>query len=274
MSGSQEKPTGIRRYGIPPYGVVLLHGGPGAPGSMAPVARELGRTVGVLEPLQSADSLEGQIEELKTQLGDAIGIDLVGSSWGAVLALFFAARFPGIVRQLVLIGSAVFDVESSNKCRALRQERLPGEIKAKVEELSGRLRTSSEIHANAILLELHELTFGADCFDPITRDDETIVAQYLINQRVWNDFKVLRDSDRLKSEFAKVKAPTVVIHGDYDPHPIEGVVPFLKSCLPKIDVFVLEQCGHLPWLERRAKDQFYKILKDSLRGGRSKDFRS
>ena len=42
----------IREYGSAGPMVVLLHGGPGAPGYMAPVARELADSFRVLEPLQ------------------------------------------------------------------------------------------------------------------------------------------------------------------------------------------------------------------------------
>ena len=54
----------LRIYGNKPFSVAVIHGGPGAPGEMAPVARELASVKGVLEPLQTADSLEGQVDEL------------------------------------------------------------------------------------------------------------------------------------------------------------------------------------------------------------------
>ena len=82
----------LRTYGQPPFTVAVLHGGPGAPGSMAPVARKLAANWGVLEPLQTATSLAGQIEELRTVLRDYghLPITLIGSSWGAMLG-FMAA---------------------------------------------------------------------------------------------------------------------------------------------------------------------------------------
>ncbi len=51
----------LRKYGRAPYTVAIVHGGPGAPGDMAPVARELSTTYGVLEPLQTEETLNGQI---------------------------------------------------------------------------------------------------------------------------------------------------------------------------------------------------------------------
>ena len=55
-------------YGERPYHVAIVHGGAGAPGSIAPVARELSKAAGVLEPMQTKSTLEGQIEELRDVL--------------------------------------------------------------------------------------------------------------------------------------------------------------------------------------------------------------
>ena len=101
----------LRTYGQRPYGVAVIHGGPGAPGEMAPVARELSKSVGVMEPLQTKKTLEGQVRELFaviTKHGD-IPVTLVGWSWGAWLGFIVAARHPTLVKKLVLIGSGAFE---------------------------------------------------------------------------------------------------------------------------------------------------------------------
>lgn len=54
----------LRCYGKAPYRVAVIHGGPGAPGEMAPVARELSSLCGILEPLQTKTTIQGQLEEL------------------------------------------------------------------------------------------------------------------------------------------------------------------------------------------------------------------
>src|SRR5258708_22341688 len=101
----------LRLYGQPPFTVAVLHGGPGAPGTMAPVARELAAEWGVLEPLQTADSLDGQVEELRAALGERadLPVTLIGSSWGAMLGYIFAARYPAHVRRLIFVGSGVYE---------------------------------------------------------------------------------------------------------------------------------------------------------------------
>jgi pimeloyl-ACP methyl ester carboxylesterase len=75
----------LRSYGQPPFRVAVIHGGPGAPGEMAPVARALALQRGLVGPIQTATSLVGQIEELRTTLerhGER-PVTLIGYSWGA-----------------------------------------------------------------------------------------------------------------------------------------------------------------------------------------------
>ena len=101
----------LRKYGKSPFSVVVVHGGPGAAGEMAPVAHKLKSGWGVLEPLQTEASLEGQIEELRTVLeenGDP-PVTLVGFSWGAWLSFIFAANYPAFVKKLILVASGPFE---------------------------------------------------------------------------------------------------------------------------------------------------------------------
>ena len=91
----------LRIYGAPPFSIAVIHGGPGAAGEMAPVARELAVSCGGLEPIQTATSLEGQVEELKNVLENEAGlpVTLVGFSWGAWFSFIIAARYPPIINN-------------------------------------------------------------------------------------------------------------------------------------------------------------------------------
>ena len=77
--------NGFRIHGKPPFSIAVVHGGPGAAGEMAAVASELRSRWGILEPFQSAGSLEGQVEELKKVLVEHadLPVTLLGYSWGA-----------------------------------------------------------------------------------------------------------------------------------------------------------------------------------------------
>ena len=57
-----------RNYGEGPMCAVAVHGGPGAPGSVASLCRGLSSLHGTVEPFQSAMTVDGQVEELHRQI--------------------------------------------------------------------------------------------------------------------------------------------------------------------------------------------------------------
>lgn len=83
----------VRLHGNAPYKTVLIHGGPGAAGSLRNCAEELSRLTesGIVEALQSQYSIAGLIEKLYLQITEYCQEKptLIGHSWGAWLAVFF-----------------------------------------------------------------------------------------------------------------------------------------------------------------------------------------
>src|SRR5438128_234023 len=114
-----------RAHGQPPYRVVVVHGGPGAAGDLFAVARHLATGRGVLEPMQTAASVAGQVSELTTHIERQTDppVILIGHSWGAWLAALVAAEHPDLVRKLILVGSGAFEEKYVPMLRARRMER-------------------------------------------------------------------------------------------------------------------------------------------------------
>ena len=56
----------------------------------------------------------------------------------------------------------------------------------------------------------------------------------------------------------------VAIHGDTDPHPADGVQIPLEAVLKDFQFILLKNCGHKPWIERRAREEFFRILDKEL----------
>lgn len=245
----------LRIYGNPPFKVAVIHGGPGVPGEMAPVARELSKTRGVLEPLQTKSTIKGQLQELKSVL-NANGnppITLIGHSWGAMLSFVFAAQNPSFVKKLILVSSAVFEDVYAIDIMNTRFNRLSKEEREGINTLSKILNDPNGKDKSKTFTRLGELISKADSYDPIPCKSEIIECRYDIYKNVWKEAEELRGSGGLIALGKNIQCPVVAIHGDYDPHPAEGIESPLSSVLKDFRFVLLENCGHYPWLERSAR---------------------
>jgi pimeloyl-ACP methyl ester carboxylesterase len=117
---------------------------------------------------------------------------------------------------------------------------------------------------NAALARLAGLFTRVDACDPLTLDMEVLEVRHDINQSVWNEARKLRMSGELLELGRRIECPVVAIHGDYDPHPAEGVRVPLSSVLRDFRFFLLKGCGHTPWIERRVRQEFFEMLKREL----------
>lgn len=256
----------LRKYGKAPFKIAVIHGGPGAPGQMAPVARELSANWGVLEPLQTATSLKGQVLELKDLLEEngELPVTLIGSSWGAMLSFIFSARYPSFITKIMLIGSGVYEERYAVNILKTRLSRLDETERMEAHSMMEAINDPTVQDKNSPMAELGRLFIKTDSYNPLTLDSEVRECQYHLHKSVWQEAKGLRRSGKLLELGKQVRCPVVAIHGDYDPHPSEGVKRPLSLILKRFHFFLLKNCGHYPWIEREARDEFYKILKDEL----------
>lgn len=255
-----------RIYGKAPYDTAVVHGGPGAPGEMAPVARELSRTRGVLEPLQTRASLAEQGKELKSLLEDHadLPVTLIGYSWGAILSFIFTADNPACVRKLILVSSGVFADTYIRRIKKNRLSRLSERERARMDALLQVLNDSSTGDKDVPFAEMGELISKADSYDSLPHDSEVITFQHDIFEAVWKDAEVLRSGGELLEMGRRITCPVVAIHGDFDPHPWEGIRTPLAEVIRDFRFVLLEKCGHHPWYEKYARDRFYAVLEKEL----------
>lgn len=159
----------LRVYGKKPYRIVVVHGGPGAPGEMAPVAKELSSLNGVLEPLQTKNYVEGQVQELHNVLeenGD-LAVVLIGYSWGAWLSFIVTARYPVLVRKLILIGSGAFEAKYAANIVGDRLNRLSEEERIEALNLIETINDPATGNKDKPMARLGALFNRADTFDPL-----------------------------------------------------------------------------------------------------------
>lgn len=255
-----------RKYGNPPFNIIIVHGGPGAPGEVAPVARQLASRHGVLEPFQTAFSIKGQVDELYGIIEEAGNppVTLIGWSWGAWLSFIFTAENPMLVKKLILIDSGPFDKDSAREIMATRLGRMDEDGKFETLAVMKALDGPDTGTRDLFLARLGELTARADTYDSLPHPCEVLEYQYDVYEKIWTEAAELRDSGKLLELGDKIECPVVAIHGDYDPHPYQGVEDPLSGILSDFKFTLIEKCGHYPWLERKARDQFFEALRSEL----------
>ena len=255
-----------RTWGKPPYKVAVVHGGPGLPGSVAPIARELSKDTGVIEVLETKDSVEGQIEELAGVLKEHADfpVILVGHSWGAVLSYMTAARYPTLVKKLIIIGMPALEMKDRPDYTPIWLSRLPEKERVEFLSLEKSVWDGEEGDKSEDMGILHRLTAKADSYAFVSEKDEVLEYQFGINKSVGTEFHEILKTTELLDIGGKIKCPVVAIHGDYDLRLASVMADPLSDIIKDFKLVLLEKCGHYPWMEKFARDKFYEVLRKEL----------
>ncbi|HEY3250278.1 MAG TPA: alpha/beta hydrolase [Ignavibacteria bacterium] len=256
----------VRLYGNSPYNIAVLHGGPGAAGEMAPVAKSLAAKFGVLEPLQTEKSVYGQIQELHSQINEfgELPITLIGYSWGAWLAYMFASLYPDIVKKLILVSAPAFEEKYSADIFNERLKRLSAAEQEETLKLRELIKDPENINLNNDFERFGELISKADSFDELPDRETVITFNPEVHQLVWSQAHTLRINGKIIEFAALIKCPVVAIHGTHDPHLVDGVKLPLSAALTNFRLVLLEKCGHTPWREKYVRDKFFEVLESEL----------
>jgi len=256
-----------KKHGPAPYRLIVLHGGPGAPGQASTLAKELSSKRGVIEHLQRGSSIEELKSELKTiidheTMGSAV---LVGHSWGAWLAWIFAAAYPEKVDGLILVSAGAFEEKYNQNLNEIRLNRLSPTLRKEAVNLMQKIMQSpTDSLSSEWFSKFGELMEQADSYNTIKKKQEKPHSQPQQYLNLWPEAERLRKTGRLIAMASNINCSVISIHGDYDPHPAEGVKKPLEKRLDDFRFIQLKNCGHYPWKEKEARKVFYQKLKDVL----------
>jgi pimeloyl-ACP methyl ester carboxylesterase len=261
------------KYGEKNYNTAVIHGGPGAPGSVAAIAVELSKDYGVLEPIQTKTTISGLILELHEifDTHSILPVTLIGHSWGAWLSYIFASSYPSMVKKLILVGAGPFKDEYVPEIEKNRLSRLSETEKSEYIDLSTQLGSGEVIvnrdESDRMLKRFSQLVIKSDTYSFLENESEeynTIPTDALMYNSIWNEASEMRKTGQLISLGKKIQCHVTAIHGDYDPHPAEGVKAVLSKTIRTFEFYLLEKCGHYPWKEKYARNDFYNILRNTM----------
>lgn len=257
----------VREYGTAGPWVIAVHGGPGAMGGMAPVARGLEGRFRVLEPWQRRSGEEPltvarHVADLHQMLqGRCEGRRpaLVGHSWGAMLALAYAAVYADETGPIVLVGCGTFDPAARARMQAIREGRMDDELRVEMARLEEEIADPDRR-----LCALGRLMMIVDSYDLASTETGLELCDAVAHRETWADMVRLQEAGLYPALFAAIRSPVLMVHGAADPHPGRMIRDGLAPYLPQLEYHEWARCGHYPWLERAAGDEFFALVGDWL----------
>lgn len=242
--------------------VVLCHGGPGLWDYLGDLAgllesehtvvrfdqRGCGRSSahdGPFTLVQAVDDLE--------QVRQGLGIDrwaVVGHSWGAELALHYAARHPGRTTAVVHL-AGVGAGEGFTTAYDAEWERRMGPHRPRWQELDERPRTPAEEQEWCHLQWRTDSSPDGDAAAHARAMWATRPAGAVINRRANRELWTDRAGQDLLALARDLPVPVLLVAGEDDPRPWTATDDLLAA-LPRARRVVLERAGHAPWVERPA----------------------
>ncbi len=194
---------------------------------------------------------------------------LVGHSWGAMYALYFALRYPELVKGAALLNAGPLDEFANHRASENALKHLSVEETQEWRELRSRRNEARDLNdttkTQLIDKALMKLRVKGWIYHPEFR--EAFLVEYFrdpppdrkVNQWIWQSQSHFFQWDALK----QLPVPVFICAGENDYLPIEQAEK-LERFLPNSKLVNISQCGHMPWLDQPA--EFYRKLIAFLSG--------
>ncbi len=250
-------------YGRKEVNLVLVHGGPGARGSLKDLAVMMSGDLGILEINQTKLSIKELIEDMNKYITKICKskVVLLGHSWGAWLVCLYAYRHPDKVKKLILVGSGSFDIKYVKEFNDRRLSRLSKDEKNEYDILMKNFMSNNFSNKDEVMTEFGKLMAKLDTYEFQDNEYSTIgEASFQMFNSIWNEASNLRKTGELINMMKEVDVPIHVIHGDYDSHEIKGILEPFEEYGIHCTYDVIKKCGHYPWREKYGKNEFIDII--------------
>jgi len=254
----------------------ILHGGPGdAHDTMLQFKdladkyklifydqRAAGRSTGDEDTAsQAIENFVEDLEQLRLKLAPG-KINIIGGSWGAMLAMNYAFKYSENINALVLVSSMGVSSDYLKIYRAaIARNRTPEDsvTLAQIMETPEFAAESPEA-----VEKFWRCYFRAYCYDPDYADSINLWIRDSTYPKVEGKYAKLgeffQDYD-LRDKLKQIFCPTLILYGDHDPTPFDYIQP-LNDGIPNSRLVTISNAGHWLWVE--APDRIMPLIRNFL----------
>ena len=198
-------------------------------------------------------------------------LTLLGHSWGGGLAMLYAARYPERVGRIVLVGPmpprshtyyAQYDSAQAARRGSAETARM-AVLDSTRQVASDPLPACREmfrlfLRGVTATPQAASRVKGQLCSGTVTN----VRMSGVVIRRVWTSLTASGEYD-WRSTARRIRAPTLVVHGDQDPLPLAGSEEWVQA-LPAARLAVVADAGHYPHAEQ--PERFFPPLEAFLSG--------
>jgi proline iminopeptidase len=250
--------------------IIVLHGGPDFDHSyLLPELDRLSDSYRLIYYDQrgrgrSADGVQPEDVTLASDIADLDKVRqffkldsmvLLGHSWGTVLALEYALRYPQHVSRLILMNPGPASTEDYKQLRKEWLEKRPDDMERRKAIAASAVYQQGDPEAVTAYYRIHFKptfarsenyeTFMARLSSSFTR--QGILKSRAIEARLMNVSWALPDYDLLP-KLKHLRTPTLVIYGDHEFIPA-ATPEHISQAMPHARLVTLKDCGHFTYME-------------------------
>ena len=199
----------------------------------------------------TTDWLVSDLEGLRTVWGfDRINI--IGHSWGGLLAMYYAAQYPGRVQRLVLVDAAPANTELLVQSYDVLTERFSARDRNRLEEIY-----SSDAFAAGdptLFNEAMQISEGATFHVDEARDEyfrlvafDEVTARNMV--QISGPAQTIKRNITAQHELGSIDCPTLVMHGAHD-FIVRDAPDLVCDLIANARLVVIPGSGHYPFIEQ------------------------
>lgn len=202
------------------------------------------------------DNFVRDIEGLRQSYGIK-KLNVMAHSWGGLLAINFAIKYPDYVKSLILVDPTGVSNESNAEANEILASRFTKEDSIQrvdiVQSEAFQRRDPNTIEALMKIGFKHQF-YNSSLIDSLNLElNENYAKTSQLLQHLGKDLMVYD----FYSDLKKIKSPTLLIYGDYDPL-TETAGKRIHQSIEHSELKIIYSCGHFPFIEK--PDEFKKIV--------------